>query len=314
MRRRRLGKTGIDVSELALGTWGLSGEAYAPVTEAEVDRVLDRALMLDINLFETADVYGGGEIERRLGKRLPAQKTRIVTKIGTDLRSMPPRKRFDPTYLREALVRSRDRLQRDVIDVVLLHNPTMFALGSGEPTDCLAELKSDGLIGAWGVSAGSSEVAQAAITRGAEVIELAYNVFVARDLHALAADLAEREVGILARSVLAHGLLAGHWSGDREFDPADHRCQRWTRDELRRRITQLDAMRPLLSSQVPTLRSVAVRFVLSNELVSSAVLGPRSTNQLQQLVREAGFTPPYLPDQALLGLSERLHRLGVVTQ
>ena len=70
MRRRPLGNTGMKVTELCLGTWGLSGDGYGPVNEAEQDRVIDRARALGIRLFETADSYAHGAMERRLGERL----------------------------------------------------------------------------------------------------------------------------------------------------------------------------------------------------------------------------------------------------
>jgi aryl-alcohol dehydrogenase-like predicted oxidoreductase len=312
VRKRPLGKTGIEVSELSLGTWGLSGDGYGAVIEAEVDRVIDRALALGVDLFDTADVYGKGAMERRLGERLPAEGVRVVTKIGTDLESAPTRKRFDLEHLRPAFERSRDRLRRETLDVVLLHNPTMLAMSATEPFDFLKELKRLGALRAWGVSAGSLEVARAAIRHGAEVVELAYNVFVAGDLHELSGDVAEHGVGVLARSVLAHGLLAGQWSAEREFYHGDHRLNRWTEGELKTRITQLDALRPLVTGAIVSVRAAALRFTLANNLVSSAVLGPRTVAQLEQLVREAGEGPPYLRDTALAELSARLRAVGVV--
>lgn len=313
MRQRPLGKTGLDVSELALGTWGLSGDAYGPVLPAEVDRVIDRAVASGVTLFDTADVYGRGAMERKLGERLKNPAVRVVTKIGTDLSKSPPQKRFDAPYLREALDRSQERLRREKVDIVLLHNPTMVAMASGEPTGLLTELKAAGKIGFWGVSAGSVEVARSAIAQHADVVEIAYNLFIAGDLHELAGDIAESGVGLLARSVLAHGLLAGHWSAEREFYPGDHRAERWSRDELRLRIGQLDVVRPLVIPPVLTLRAAALRFVLSNQLVSSAVTGPRSVTQLDQLLREMGNGPPYLRDTALAELSSRLRSAGVLT-
>ena len=65
MRQRLLGATSLDVTELALGTWGLSGDGYGPVSEAEQDKVIDRALAMGIRLFETADCYAEGRMERR---------------------------------------------------------------------------------------------------------------------------------------------------------------------------------------------------------------------------------------------------------
>ncbi len=176
MRKRPLGNTEIEVSELSLGTWGLSGDGYGPMVPAEVDRVLDRALEIGVDLFDTADVYGKGEMERRLAARLPPETTYVVTKIGTDVDTVPPRKRFHLDHLRPAFERSRERLGRSTLDVVLLHNPTMQAMGDSEPFDFLKELTRLGALRAWGVSAGSAEVAGAAVAQGASVVERADNV------------------------------------------------------------------------------------------------------------------------------------------
>jgi aryl-alcohol dehydrogenase-like predicted oxidoreductase len=321
VRKRPLGKTEIEVSELSLGTWGLSGGGYGPVEDAEVDRVLDRALELGVDLFDTADVYGNGAMERRLGARLPPGSTYVVTKIGTDLDAKPPRKRFDLDHLRPAFERSRERLARERLDVVLLHNPTMRAMGMSEPFDFLKELKRLGALRAWGVSAGDEAVARAALEKGADVIEIAYNVFCTADLHAIAGLVVEKGASVLARSVLAHGLLTGLWLPSREFPIGDHRRDRWTDEDLRRRVAQLDAVRPVVTApaegdaqppnHVDSLRAAALRFALANQVVTSVVLGPRSTEQLVELVRDAGDGPPYMRDTVLAEIAARVKGAGV---
>ena len=387
MRKRPLGKTGIEVSELGLGTWGLSGGGYGPVSTDEAERVILRALSLNIDLFETADTYGRGAMERMLGKLVPVDTATIVTKIGTDLDATPPQKRFELRYMREAFDRSRDRLGRERLDVVLLHNPSMLALGKSETFDFLNELRRLKALRGWGVSAGSPEVARAAIHRGADVIELVYNVLAAEDLQEVADDVVSHDVGLLARSVLSHGLLAGRWEKGRTFPEGDHRAERWTADELTRRLAQVEAMRPLVTepeaiakpaqaapgeadgkpapvsdakppaaadeakppapaipateeaksalissgapalresesgasaaeararaSAIPSLRALALRFVLANDAVSCALLGPRSIEQLDELVRDASASPPFLRDTALAELATRLRAVGV---
>jgi len=321
VRTRALGETGITISELTLGTWGLSGEAYGPVDAAERDRVIESAFELGINAFETADVYGRGAIETALGERLAGKAVRIITKVGThrpDAGSAPvgyeqAYKRFDRDFLHEAVARSRERLKREQIDVVLLHNPSLSTISRGDATAALDELKVSGSIGAWGVSAGDASVARAAIGQGAQVIELAYNLFFSRDLHDLAADLADGKVGVLARSVLSHGLLAGFFAPGRVFANGDHRADRWSRDELEARIKQLDGIRWLVQGQVHTLRAGAVRYVLANSVVTSAVLGPKNVQQLEQIVRETEMAPPYLEQEALTRIPKELARAGVPT-
>ena len=311
MRKRALGKTGISVSELALGTWGLSGDGYSPVPDAEQEAVIDRALALGVTLFDTSDSYGQGAMETKLGQRLKDKDAVIATKLGTDRETSPPRKAFSAQFLRESFDRSRARLQRDVIDVVLLHNPSERTLEKGEASATLEELKQSGAIKAWGVSAGSTNVARKALEKGAEVLELAYNAFHSRTLRELESEIREKDVGVLARSVLAHGLLCGQWPQTKEFPSGDHRAERWTTDDLKRRISQLNALRPCVVGSVTSLRAAALRFVLAHERVSSAVLGPRGSLQLDQLLRDAGREPPYLSPEALSALDLRLANVGV---
>jgi aryl-alcohol dehydrogenase-like predicted oxidoreductase len=153
-------------------------------------------------------------------------------------------------------------------------------------------------------------VALAALGKGAGVLSLAYNAFCTRDLGELEAAIQRDDVGLLAHSVLGYGLLCGHWGPDKRFADDDHRSERWTGDELRRRVRQLDALRPAIGGEVLTMRAAALRFVLSSPIVSSAVLGPKSALQLDQLVREAGKGPPYLSDEHLTALRARCEDVG----
>ncbi|MEN9580095.1 MAG: hypothetical protein RJA70_3104 [Pseudomonadota bacterium] len=314
MRKRKLGRTGLQVTELSLGTWGLSGDGYGQIAERDQDEVLDRALTFGINLFDTADVYGSGAMERKLGERLPVDgSTYVVTKIGTDLDGSPPRKRFDAVYLGESFKRCQERLQREKLDVVLLHNPSAAAIKSSDAAPFMQQLVDDGKLTAWGLSAGDSDSIYAALSRPEKpfVVELAYNVFMTRDVESVQYDLEESEVGILARSVLAHGLLAGYWMPDKSFPRGDHRRDRWTPDQLQRRLTQLQALSVVVGREIPTKRAAALRYVLDNRYISSAVLGPKSPMQLTQLVREAGKAAPYLDPHTKGRFESRLYELGV---
>ena len=314
MRKRPLGKTGLVVSELAIGTWGLSGDAYGKVEEADAEIVLRRAIDMGFSLVDTADAYGAGRMERLCGKLAKEHpELVVVTKGGIDRTTDPPRKCFAADYLRGAVERSCKRLGRDAIQVYLLHNPTPETLHAGEAIETMEALKKEGKIEHWGVAAGDEDVARSAIDRGAEVIELAYNLTHPIDLHRISGDVMVSGCGILARSVLGHGLLTGMWSKDRSFQEGDHRNERWTKMELEHRIDQLDAVRFLVKGEVHTLRGAAVRFALSNHLVSSAVLGARTKEQLEQLVRETGGGPRYLHDEDLRQLPRALDKVGIHT-
>jgi len=314
VRKRPLGKTGLYVSEMSVGTWGLSGDAYGAVTEKDAEATLLRCVEMGMTLVDTADAYGGGKMEALLGRLFSKRDDIIiVTKGGTDRTTEPPRKRFEAQYLRDSVERSRKRLRRDVLDLYLLHNPSADALVGGEAVETMEGLVLAKKIAHWGVAAGDEVVARAAIDRGAEVIELAYNLVHSIDLHRVAGDVMVSGAGVLARSTLAHGMLSGTWAKDREFDESDHRRDRWTRLELQARLEQLEKLQFLTAGDVKTLRAAAIRFALANTLVSSAVLGPRSVAQAEELVRETGGGPRYLPDEALLRLPRVLAKAGILT-
>ncbi|WP_394826346.1 aldo/keto reductase [Pendulispora albinea] len=318
MRKRALGKTGLFVSEMGIGTWGLAGEAYGPVEPTDAERVIHRAIDVGITLIDTADSYGGGHMEHLLGKALKSlgsYKSRdlvVVTKGGTDRSTIPPRKRFDRAYLVDSVERSLKRLGRERLDVYLLHNPSVECLLAGEALDTLVTLKRDGKIGHIGVSAGESEAAMTALDRGAEVISMSYNLVHSADLHRVAGEIMVYGAGVLAHSPLAYGLLSDAWTQDRTFLPGDHRERRWEKHELARRVAQLDAMRFLVKGNVRSLRAAAIRFVLANHLVSCAILGPRTVDQLVELVRETGGGPIYLPDADMAVLPRTLAKVGIM--
>ncbi len=316
MRQRPLGKTGKVVSELAVGTWGLSGEPYGPVDEKDAEAVLAKALDVGVTLFDTSDSYGGGKMEVLLGRMCKGKDdVVIVTKGGTDRRIEPPVKRFDEEYIRGAVERSLKRLGLEAIPVYLLHCPSRDALVDRDDQKSaltiLKTLQREGKIQHVGVSCGTEDVLEQAIEDGAEVVELAYNIFYSGPLTRKTGDIMVRRPGVLARSVLNYGVLAGHWTRDREFPDTDHRSQRWTRMELEHRVDQLDALQFLVKGDVRSMRGAAVRFVLSSHVVSAAVLGPRTVEQLEQLVRETGGGPRYIKDDDLIQLYRELEKVGV---
>jgi aryl-alcohol dehydrogenase-like predicted oxidoreductase len=314
VKKRLLGKTGLLVSELSLGTWGLSGEAYGAVEADEAEKIVLRALDIGFTTIDTCDAYGAGKVEAMLGRVLEKRfDVTVVTRGGTDRRTEPPVQNFAPGYIEGSVTRSLMRLRREKLEVYLLHNPGAETLKRGEATETLKSLVKKGLIAHWGVSVGDTDAARAALDQGAEVLEIPYNLFHSHDLHRIAGDIMVAGAGVLARSTLGYGLLAGRWSKEQEFPEGDHRRERWTKLELAHRVDQLEAIRFLVKGDVRSIRGAAVRFALANHLVSAAVLGPHTIEQLEELVREVGAGPTYLPDSDLAALPRALSRVGIAT-
>src|SRR5262245_12647307 len=182
-------------------------------------------------------------MESRLGSRLPSERVAVATKIGTDHKATLPRKRFDKAFLKNAAKRSRDRLKRP-IDVLLLHNPSSEAIVRGEATDALGELVSEGVARNWGISVATPTAAAAALSREEPVLQVPHNCFHTTELYMVQELIKDKKTAIMARSVLAYGLLCGSWPVSKEFPENDHRSERWLGEELKRRIVQLNALRP----------------------------------------------------------------------
>lgn len=135
MNYRQLGKTGIKVSEIGFGTWGLGGDkdgskAYGPTDDCQSEAALHRAFELGITFYDTADFYGFGHSESLLGKTFKEKRSHVIIagKVGfVDIKGSQD---FSPDYIRRSLTGSLQRLGTDYIDVYQLHSPPIELVGS----------------------------------------------------------------------------------------------------------------------------------------------------------------------------------------
>ena len=312
VRKRPLGKTGLTTSVLGLGTWSLSGDASGRVEEDEAEKTISAALDMGITLFDTADAYGAGRMEQMLGKLVPkSDELTVVTKLGIDRNTEPPRRRFEAEFLRDAISRSQKRLKRDVLDVVMLHHPSEEVFLKGETSVLMKDLQKEGLFKHWGVSAGHADIARAAMDQGAEIISLPYNLLHVSDLNKVSGDVMVERPGVLLHSVLAYGLLTAIWRQEREFELSDHRSRRWSKHEIEERARHVDLLKFLVRGDVMTMRGASLRFALANHVGSAVLVGPKSPTQLKELVRDAGAGPRYLADDDIKEVYKVLERAGV---
>lgn len=313
MRKRSLGATGILVGEIGLGTWGISGEGYGKVDEAIARATLDAALEEGCTLIETCDAYAEGNVERWIGDVVRSRgrdSVVISTRIGIDRSATPPIKRFTPKYLRAACEASLRRLSVASVDCLVLHNPTIGTLTLGEAWDALKALKSEGKARAIGVSVSTLSQGSAALDLEPDVMVIPYNLYFPTVLHGLAGRLGGGKVGVIARSPLAYGLLGDGWSASRRFDDDDHRAYRWGPADLAARLRQREELRSIVRGEVTTLRAAALRYCLSNGLVSCVVPGARTPEQARENAHAAD-TLPYLHPDDLASMGKLLSSIGI---
>ena len=135
MKYRKLGNTGLEVSEIGFGAWGIGGDSYGTVDDDVSRKALRFAYDQGITLFDTSDIYGSGHSEELIGQVLKDVRGRIViaSKVGTLPHfgfTMP--QDFSVKHIREALEASLRRLQSEYVDLYQLHSPPIEVLSQIE--------------------------------------------------------------------------------------------------------------------------------------------------------------------------------------
>ncbi len=314
MHTRSLGRTDLRLSEITLGTWGLAEQSYGRVTPERFDEVVRAALDQGVTTFDLAPLWGDGEAERRVG-RLSSEASIdsvVITRGGARRVDGKLAQGFTAKELIADCEASLERLGREQIDLWLLHNPGDVVLRKEEEhwRSALEWLEQNGMIRAWGVSVADADEARVALQAGAQALCLPYNLLDPQGLEDLGPELDVSGCGVLARSPLAHGLLAGQWHESRTFGPGDHRGSRWGYHAFSERIRHVNALRFLVGAQHSDLATAALRFVLTQSRVTTAVVGARSPAQVISAA-EAANGPPYLSDDDLMRLAKVREHTGI---
>ena len=283
MQTRSLGRTDLVLSEIALGTWGLAEQSYGPVPPERLDAVVRAALDAGVTTFDVAPLWGNGEAERSVGRLLAGSKLEepvVITRGGVERVEGKLRQSFASDDLVRGCEASRERLGRETIELFLLHNPGVDVLRSESWREAVEGLEQEGKIRAWGASVGSVDEARVAIAAGARAVCITHHMIAPQALEDLTSDIARAGCGILARSPLSHGLLAGQWSSSRLFGAGDHRARRWSATTFTERVHEMNKLRQAVGSEHRDLPTAALAFVLKHPAVTSALVGARTPAQI----------------------------------
>jgi len=302
MQTRPLGATGIDVSEIGFGTWGLGGDSYGPVNDVQSVATLRHALDKGINFFDTAAFYGAGHAEHILHQAFGSERDRVVIASKVNLLSDNAADvSADETraHVLSELDKSLDRLQTDYLDVYLMHSPDLSRTSAiDDAATVIQDLKEQGRIRAWGISARSPNDAFAAIERwAADVIEINFNVIDQRCAEIGLFDATKKaNTGFICRTPLCFGYLTGTLKGaSDDFQPLDHRAS-WPAGQL-----DMWAHSPRLFSRFygpgsRTATQFALQFCLAEKTISTVIPGMLTCEQVNENVG-AVDAPPLSADE-----------------
>lgn len=296
VRTRALGRTGLEVSEIGFGTWGLGGDSYGPVEDAASLATLRFAYNSGVTFYDTSDLYGSGHSEKIVGEALAnvREHVTIATKVGLLPHSgfeMPSD--FSPRHIQEALEASLRRLQTDYVDLYLLHSPTIDTL-RGDPAiiDTLRELQQAGKIRAFGASVRSPADGVVAVREfDLPVIQVNFNLIDQRAITCGLFDQAtQRGTGIVIRTPLCFGYLTGKLNGNETLPGRDHRAN-WPVEQLRRWAGAPDLFSFINEGRSRSAVQLALRFCLDHPAVSTVIPGMMSQAEVRENLAASALSP-----------------------
>ena len=295
MEQRMFGSSGLRVSVVGFGAWGIGGPAMAgstPIGWGDVDdaiseKALRTAVERGVNFFDTADFYGLGHSEELIGKVLGNRPDCVIaTKVGHRLEENGAiALDYSRRHILEACEASLRRLKRDAIDLYQLHSARMVHLEAGECLEALERLQEAGKIRCWGLSLNTfhpQPEAQFMMDRGfGHGFQLVLNVLNQRALPLLerAASLG---YGIIARMPLQFGLLSGKFTAASTFTTNDHRAFRLTPEILAASLDALEEVWPRAERLGLSKTSFSLSYIAGYREVSTIIPGIKTPEQALQ--------------------------------
>jgi aryl-alcohol dehydrogenase-like predicted oxidoreductase len=302
MRERPLGSSGLTVSEVGFGAWGIGGTMWLGADDDESLRALARAIELGVTFIDTALGYGDGHSEKLVGRavREAGGSVAVASKIPPKNRVWPapagisPQEAFPAEWVIECTERSLRNLGLDTIDVQQFHVWSDDWTHDGDWLDGVEQLKRDGKIRLFGVSINDHQPANALrlIESGqVDTVQVIYNVFDQSPEDELLPAAEAAGVGVIVRVPFDEGSLTGAIRSDTTFPDGDFRNSYFKddrKDEVWRRVQEVAADATV---SIDELASTALRFCLSSPAVSTVIPGMRSVRNVERNVAAASDGP-----------------------
>ncbi|UCF96070.1 MAG: aldo/keto reductase [Spirochaetaceae bacterium] len=294
MKFRRLGKSGLEVSVIGVGTYQFGGEWGKDFSQREADAILDAAAECGINLIDTAECYGDHLAEQLIGDYLRHDRSRwiVATKFGHRFHRFQERTRqWRPEEVRRQIEESLRALHTDYIDILQYHSPSNEELLTPGLKDLLELEVRAGKVRHIGISlkaklCRSSDTAQ--VQRAPELdvqaMQILYNRLERGAEENIFPLCRELDLGVIARVPLASGLLTGKYAFDSRFPDNDVRAHR-QHSEVEEMLREVEEIR---RNELPDgwfLSSWALAWCLKHPAVSCVIPGCKSVQQVLQNAR-----------------------------
>ncbi len=300
MNYRTLGRTGIQISEIGLGTWAFGNNVYGGVPEAEGIQTIRDGYEMGINLFDTAPQYGtadqDGVAEIVLGKALKGirDKVLISSKFGRNPTIQGGASIFTKERIVASVEESLKRLQTDHIDVLFFHSPFSPDEIQEDVWEGAAQVVKQGKVRFIGHSISmfhqTEDMARLWAKEGKiDVVQVVLSLM-NREAQDLIDELSEYPIGVFARECLANGFLAGVFDENTTF-AAGTLNARYSRAEIVERVRQVEAFKYLIRNDVTNMPQAALRWVLDQKGISTVLSGGKNSFEVKGAVSASLATP-----------------------
>ncbi len=304
MRYRKLGKTGIEVSEIGYGAWGIGGRQWMGGSDDDSLVSLKRAIDLGLNFIDTALAYNEGHSEKLVGQvvKQSGAKVYLATKVPPKNRIWPAQPGigidhvFPADYIIESTETSLRNLGVETVDLQQLHVWNPEWLEREEWRRAFETLKSSGKARFVGISINDHQPDSALelIKTGLiDTVQVIYNIFDNTPQTNLFPLCQAHNIGVLARVPLDEGSLTGSITEASEFDPTEFRAMYFKGARKKEVMTHVAALRADLGDTGESLAETALRFCISHPAVSTVIPGMRKLRNVESNmgVSEKGALP-----------------------
>lgn len=294
MRYRKLGKTGLCVSEIGLGTAQIGGPSLIggryigspKIARSEALKILEEAYDSGINFYDTADKYGDGESERLIGEVFSKKRGNVIlaTKCGI---TTSGELCFDKKYVRACLEKSLKNLKTDYIDIFQLKKPGIEKIDKGEIYELFDELKQEGKIRFSGISTGTDEEAmKLVLDKRIDALQIFYNLLYIKPNELFIEKAFDSGIGLIIRSPLSSGILTGRYDYNTKFAKEDDRSFFLYGETLISRVNIVNKIIEFfaLNSNYNILH-LSLNYLLSNNKISTIIPGVSKVSQLSDILK-----------------------------
>jgi len=323
MEYRQFGQTGIKISAVGIGCWEIGG-GYGSIEEADFIKAVNRALDLGINCFDSAEAYGFGASEKSLAKALGSRRKDavITTKFGSGYPDAQNYRDSSAKRVAASIENSLANLNTDYVDVYMVHWPDVNTPFE-ETMGALDNLVKQGKVRAIGISNFRlNQIEESMRARHIDVAQYCWNMFDRRMQTEIFPYCRENKIGVMAYGSLAYGMLTGTLSEEKAFEKGDWRSKRgqlmnlnlfqhlFGPEHFLKNLRAVEELKAVATRYGKSLPQLALRWTLSNPVISTALVGCRKPNEVDDNVGALGWS---ISDADMKEIDAIFARQGAVT-